>query len=126
MSKPSDYPYTTNLDILYPPLSLVDIPDVVRKVEAEWFNQTLCKVNESVIRLGVMQGEYHWHKHDNDDEFFFVLEGHFIIDLEDRSIDLYPQQGYVVPKGIIHRTRAPVRSIILMVENAGIIPTGDD
>lgn len=125
MSKPGDFPYTTNLNILFPPLSLIDIPDVVSQVEAKWFNQTLCKVNDSVIRLGVMQGEYHWHKHDDDDEFFFVLDGHFVIDLEDRTIDLRPRQGYVVPKGVIHRTRAPERSIILMVETASIIPTGD-
>jgi len=125
MSKPSDFPYTTNLNIMFPPLSLIDIPSVVSQVEAEWFNQTLCKVNDSVIRLGVMQGEYHWHKHDDDDEFFFVLEEHFIIDLEGKSIDLHPQQGYVVPRGVLHRTRAPERSIILMVETAAIIPTGD-
>jgi mannose-6-phosphate isomerase-like protein (cupin superfamily) len=125
MSKPSDFPYTTNLNILFPPLSLVDVASVVSQVEAEWFNQTLCKVNDSVIRLGVMKGEYHWHKHDDDDEFFFVLEGHFIIDLEDKSIELRPQQGYVVPKGVVHRTRAPERSIILMVETAAIVPTGD-
>jgi mannose-6-phosphate isomerase-like protein (cupin superfamily) len=78
-----------------------------------------------VVRLGVMQGEYHWHKHDNDDEFFFVLDGHFIVDLEDRSVDLQPREGFVVPKGIMHRTRAPDRAVILMVETATIIPTGD-
>jgi mannose-6-phosphate isomerase-like protein (cupin superfamily) len=125
MSKPSDFPYTTNLNILFPPLSLIDIPSVVSHVEAEWFNQTLCKVNDSVIRLGVMQGEYHWHKHDDDDELFFVLEGRFIIDLEGQSIELQPQQGYVVPKGVVHRTRAPERAVILMVETAAIVPTGD-
>lgn len=121
----NNFPYTTNLNILFPPLSLIDIPSVVSQVEAEWFNQTLCKVNDSVIRLGVMQGEYHWHKHDDDDELFFVLEGRFIIDLEGQSIELQPQQGYVVPKGVVHRTRAPERAIILMVETAAIVPTGD-
>lgn len=125
MSQPSAFPYTTNLNILFPALSLVDIRSVVSQVEVKWFNQTLCKVNDSVIRLGVMQGEYHWHKHANDDEFFFVLEGRFIIDLEGQSIELQPQQGYVVPKGIAHRTRAPERAIILMVETAAIVPTGD-
>src|SRR5262245_66114373 len=125
MCKQRDFPYTTNLNIMFPPLSLIDLPDVVLQVEAEWFNQTLCKVNDSVIRLGVMQGEYHWHKHDDDDEFFFVLEGHFIIDLEDKSIDIRPRQGFVVPKGVVHRTRAPERSIILMVETAAIVPTGN-
>ena len=53
-----------------------------------------------------MQGEYHWHKHDNDDEFFFVLSGKFIIDLEGRSVELLPNQGFVVPKGVMHCTRA--------------------
>lgn len=90
----------------------------------KWYNQTLCQVNDSVVRLGVLQGEYHWHKHDND-EFFFVLEGHFIIDLEDRSINLQARQGYVVPHGVVHRTRAPERAVILMVETASIVPTGD-
>jgi hypothetical protein len=125
MSEPQTYPYATFLNVRFPALSLVDVPGLVDACTDRWYNQTLCKVNDSVVRLGVMQGEYHWHKHDNDDEFFFVLEGHFIIDLEGKSIDLRPQQGFVVPKGITHRTRAPERAVILMVESATIIPTGD-
>ena len=125
MSSTQDYPYATFLDIKFPALTVVDVPSVVSAVTHKWYNQTLCKVNDSVIRLGVMQGEYHWHKHDNDDEFFFVLEGRFIIDLENESIDLGPQQGYVVPKGVVHRTRALERAVILMVETAAIVPTGD-
>src|SRR5579862_9476674 len=125
MTVTQPYPYATFLDIKFPPLSLVDVGELVDACTDRWYNQTLCKVNDSVVRLGVMQGEYHWHKHDNDDEFFFVLEGHFFIDLEGRSIDLGPQQGFVVPKGVTHRTRAPERAVILMVETAAIIPTGD-
>ena len=125
MSEQQDYPYATYLNIKFPALRLVDVPALVKACTDKWYNQTLCQVNDSVVRLGVMQGEYHWHKHDNDDEFFFVLEGHFVIDLEGRSVDLQPQQGFVVPKGVKHRTRAPDRAVILMVENAGIIPTGD-
>ena len=125
MSEQQDYPYATYLDIKFPPLHLVNVPALVKACTEKWCNQTLCKVNDSVVRLGVMQGEYHWHKHDNDDEFFFVLEGHFIIDLEDRSVDLQPQQGFVVPKGVKHRTRAPERAVILMLETAAIVPTGD-
>jgi mannose-6-phosphate isomerase-like protein (cupin superfamily) len=125
MSSPQDYPYATFLDIKFPALTVVDVPSVVSAVTHQWYNQTLCKVNDSVVRLGVMQGEYHWHKHDQDDEFFFVLEGRFIIDLEHESIDLGPQQGYVVPRGVVHRTRAPERAVILMVETAAIVPTGD-
>src|SRR5678809_750337 len=121
----ASYPYATFLDVLHPPLSLVDVGALVDACTHSWYNQTLCKVNDSVVRLGVMQGEYHWHNHDNDDEFFFVLDGHFIIDLEGRSVDLQPRQGFVVPRGVVHRTRAPDRAVILMVENAGIVPTGD-
>jgi mannose-6-phosphate isomerase-like protein (cupin superfamily) len=125
MSAPQAFPYATYLDILFPPATRVDVRALADACTDRWYNQTLCKVNDSVVRLGVLQGEYHWHKHDNDDEFFFVLEGRFIIDLEGQSIELNPQQGYVVPKGVVHRTRAPVRSVILMVETASIVPTGD-
>ena len=125
MNKPQDYPYATFLNVLQPALSVIDVPHLVAACTDRWYNQTLCKVNDSVVRLGVLQGEYHWHKHDNDDEFFFVLDGRFIIDLEDRIVELAEREGFVVPKGIVHRTRAPERAVILMVETAAIVPTGD-
>jgi mannose-6-phosphate isomerase-like protein (cupin superfamily) len=121
----SPFPYETRLNILRAPLELIDEKALSDACEYKWFNQTLCQVNASVVRLGVIEGEYHWHKHDEDDEFFYVVEGQLLIDLEDRTVELSPRQGFVVPKGIIHRTRAPQRTVILMVENAGIIPTGD-
>jgi len=124
-SDPQSYPYATLLDLHSSPLELVDVPALVAACRDRWYNQTLCKVNDSVVRLGVMQGEYHWHKHDSDDEFFFVLEGTFFVDLEDRVIELKPWEGFTVPKGVVHRTRAPQRAVILMVENVGIVPTGD-
>jgi mannose-6-phosphate isomerase-like protein (cupin superfamily) len=119
------YPYATHLDIKFDPLKLIDVSSLAKAVTDQWYNQTLCRVNDSVVRLGVMQGEYHWHKHDNDDEFFFVLSGKFIIDLEGRSVELLPNQGFVVPRGVMHCTRAPEKSVILMVETAAIMPTGD-
>jgi mannose-6-phosphate isomerase-like protein (cupin superfamily) len=125
MSDAQAYPYATFLDVRYAPLEVVDVPALVGAVRDRWYNQTLCKVNDSVVRLGVMQGEYHWHKHTDLDEFFFVLDGTFLIDLEGRTVELAPRQGFVVPKGIVHRTRAPQRCVILMVEGAGIVPTGD-
>jgi len=125
VSQAQDYPYATYLDVKFAPLSVVDVPGLIAQCQERWYNQTLCKVNDSVIRLGVMQGEYHWHKHDHDDEFFFVLEGRFIIDLEGRSVELKPLEGFVVPKGVVHRTRAPQRAVILMAETSAIVPTGD-
>jgi mannose-6-phosphate isomerase-like protein (cupin superfamily) len=120
-----DYPYATHLDIKYPALEVFDVQKLADSVTDSWYNQTLCKVNDSVVRLGVMQGEYHWHKHDDLDEFFYVVDGEFLIDLEERTVALQPRQGFVVPKGVVHRTRAPEKAVILMVEGAGIVPTGD-
>jgi len=125
MPESQGYPYTTHLNVLYPPRERIDVPALVAACTDRWYNQTLCRVNDSVVRLGVMQGEYHWHKHDRLDEFFFVLEGEFLVDMEDRTVTLGPRQGFVVPCGVRHRPRAPQRTVILMVEGAGIVPTGD-
>ena len=122
----SKYPYVNHMNILHHSLERIDIPALVAACSDRWYNQTLCQVNDSVVRLGIVQGEYHWHKHDNEDEFFFTLEGKLIIDIEEKeSVELTPQQGYVVPKGVVHRTRAPEKTVMLMIESAGIIPTGD-
>jgi hypothetical protein len=122
---PAAYPYVTLLNVLYSPLEVVDVPTLVAACTDRWYNQTLCRVNDSVVRLGVMQGEYHWHSHHDLDEFFYVVDGKFIIDLEGQSVELSPRQGFVVPRGVLHRTRAHERTVILMVEGAGIVPTGD-
>ncbi len=127
MAETPTYPYETRLNVLFPALALIDVQKLA-ETEAkpfEWYNQTLCRVNDSVVRVAVVKGEYHWHKHDADDEFFYVVEGRFLIDLEDRTVTLEPRQGFVVPRGVVHRTRAPERAIVLMVENSGIVPTGD-
>lgn len=125
MSDVADFPYETRLNILHKPLEIIDERALADACEYKWYNQTLCQVNASVVRIGVFQGEYHWHKHDADDEFFYVVEGQLLIDLEGRTVELAPRQGFVVPKSVLHRTRAPQRTVVLMFENAGIIPTGN-
>ncbi len=125
MAEATNDPYNTYLNIYYQPLEVVDVKMLAAACPHKWYNQTLCQVNGSVVRMGVVQGEYHWHKHTEDDEFFYVVEGELLIDLEGRTVSLKPQQGFVVPKGVMHRTRATQRTVILMVENAGIIPTGN-
>jgi mannose-6-phosphate isomerase-like protein (cupin superfamily) len=116
--------YTINLNARFGPLEVIDIPSLAEACKDRWYNQTLCQVNDSVVRLGVVQGEFHWHKHDKEDEFFFVVQGRFLIDLEGRTVELAPQQGFTVPRGVLHRTRAPERTVVLMMEGAGVIPTG--
>lgn len=117
--------YAIHTDVKFGPLERIDVRKVVSGVRDKWFNQTLCQVNEAVVRLGVVEGEFHWHKHDQEAEFFYVVEGKFLIDLETRTVELGPQQGFVVPQGVPHRTRAPVRTILLMIERGSVVPTGD-
>jgi mannose-6-phosphate isomerase-like protein (cupin superfamily) len=121
--------YDTRLNVLHDHLQVIDLDALAATVKHPWFNQTLCRVNDSVVRVGIVKGEYHWHKHDEEDEFFYVVEGRFIIELggegQGRTIELGPRQGTVIPKGVMHRPRAPERTVILMVEGAGIVPTGD-
>ncbi|MDH5459564.1 MAG: cupin domain-containing protein [Candidatus Bathyarchaeota archaeon] len=117
--------YSIHLDVKFAPLELVDIRKLQEECKDDWFNQTLCMVNDCVVRLGVLRGEFHWHKHDEEDEFFYVVEGRLLIDLEDRVVELMPQQGFLVPKGALHRTRAPERTVVLMMEGSDVKPTGD-
>ena len=121
----NQYPYVTRLDVKYKHLEVIDVPAIVKDCTDQWFNQSLAKVNDSVVRIGIVQGEYHWHKHENDDEFFFVLEGQLLIDLQDRIIELNPGQGVTISKGVLHRPRSPQKTVMLMVETSTIQPTGN-
>jgi cupin superfamily acireductone dioxygenase involved in methionine salvage len=121
----SETKYSINTDVTFGPLELIDIDKLAAACQEKWFNQTLCRVNDAVVRLGVLHGEFHWHKHDNEDEFFYVVDGRLLIDLEGRNVELRSGQGFMVPRGVMHRTRAPERSVVLMVEPATVTPTGD-
>ena len=118
--------YLISTDVKFGPLERVDVAELERACKHDWFNQTLCQVNECMVRLGVLKGEFHWHRHEREDEFFYVVKGRLLIDLEDRTMELLPGQATVVPKDLVHRTRAPERTVVLMVEAATVCPTGDD
>jgi len=117
--------YNIDMEVKYKPFEVIDLPKIVASTKVKWSNQTLAKVNESVVRVGIIEGEFHWHKHDNDDEFFFVTEGRLLMDLEGRTVELNPGQGITIPKGAMHRPRAPIKTVVLMVETSNIVPTGD-
>ena len=125
MPEATDYPYVNEMDIRFPSLAQFDVPALAAACEHQWFNQTLCRINDSVLRYAVVQGEYHWHQHDVDDELFFTLDGCLFVDTRDETFELMPGQGVVIPRCVEHRTRAVERTVILMVETAGIVPTGD-
>ena len=121
----NDNKYSIDLEIRYKPLEIIDIPRLIEECSKKWQNLSLCAVNDSVVRLAVIEGEFHWHKHEKEDEFFFVIEGLLLIDLEERVIELKPKQGFTVSKGVKHRTRAPSRTAVLLIEKSSIKPTGD-
>jgi mannose-6-phosphate isomerase-like protein (cupin superfamily) len=117
--------YSIHTDIKYQPLEIIDAGRLADECGEQWWNQTLCRINDCVARVGVFEGEFHWHKHDTEDEFFFVIEGKLLLDLEDRTVELEPRQGIMVPRGVVHRTRALKRTVVLMVEADSVVPTGD-
>lgn len=116
--------YTTHMDIKFQDLERFDLKAMVDACTDQWYNQTLVEVNDSWVRLGVLRGEYHWHEH-KEDEFFLVLDGKLLIDLPESTVELGPWQGITVPKGTQHRPRAPHRIVVVMLESAGVVPTGD-
>lgn len=117
--------YDIRTDEQFGALEVVEAKGLADACREPWWNRTLCRVNDSVVRIGVFLGEFHFHKHDREDEYFQVMEGRLLIDLEDRTVELAPGQGFVVPRGVVHRTRAKERTVVLMVEAATITPTGD-
>ncbi len=120
------YNYNQQMDIKYDHQEVIDVPKIIEECSDKWFNQSLTRVNDSVVRIGIVEGDYHWHKHDNDDEFFFVLSGKLFIDLEDKTIELNSNQGTTISKGLMHRPRAPKKTVMLMVETAEIDPIGEN
>ncbi len=120
------YEYNQLMNVKFGHHEVIDLSEIIEKCEDKWFNQTLTKVNDSVVRIGIVEGEYHWHKHENEDEFFFVLSGKLFIDLEDKTLELNPNEGTTIGKGVMHRPRAPQKTIMLMVETDTIDPIGVD
>lgn len=123
MSQSQDY--VIQKDVRFGFLNRIDVEAIADEVTDDWFNQTLSRVNDCVVRIGVVEGEFHWHHHEREDEFFFIVSGRLFIDLEDRTIELGPNQGVTIPHGVRHRPRAPERTVMLMMEGAGVEPTGD-
>lgn len=115
--------YDIETSVMFGPAEHMDIGAIAAATQP-WWNRTLTAVNDAVVRLGVLEGDFHWHKHDEEDEFFFVLEGQLDIELEDRMVTLQPQQGFTVPKGVMHLPHARGRVVVLMVEKASVVPTG--
>ena len=118
--------YVMNDEPLVGTLELLDVQQVIDGTTGDWVNHTLCQVDGVLVRLGVLHGEYHWHQHEDEDEFFLVLDGRMRIELEGHdTVELGPRQSFTVPKGLPHRPVVPERTSVIMIEKAGVDPLGD-
>ena len=104
---------------------VIDVNNIVGENKEKWINFDLTRVNDCVVRLGIFEGEFHWHHHEREDEMFFVLSGKLLLDIGDGTIELGPNQGYTVPMGVEHRTRAESKTVCLMIEGCTVNPRGD-
>jgi mannose-6-phosphate isomerase-like protein (cupin superfamily) len=119
--------YRINYEPLFGPLQLIDIREASEQADHPWYNQTLIEVGGVLLRLGVFAGgEYHWHKHQEQDEFFYVIDGRLRIELEGRDpVELASGMAFSVPRGMLHRPVALEPTQVLMMEKAGVAVTGD-
>jgi hypothetical protein len=118
--------YAINYEPLFEPLEQMDIQGLIDEVDVPWYNQTLIQVGDVLVRLGVMKGEFHWHTPRSRTSSFWswtVCSASNWRDAE--TVELGPRQAFTVPAGILHRPVVPVRSVVLMIEKAGVVPTGD-
>ena len=104
---------------------VIDLTQLVNSIPEKWYNATLCQVNDCLVRFGIFEGEFHWHKHDKEDEFFYVVSGKLLLDVEEETFEMTPTQGFTVPRGVMHRTRAEEKTVVLMVEADTVKPKGD-
>lgn len=123
---PDPSPHTVHMAPGFGTLERIDVSALAQAVTDPWFNQALRRVNDPPVRPGNVEGQYHWHQHDEEDGFFYVVHGRLVIDLDGHdSVGLLPVQGVTVSQGLQHRLVAPERATMLMVEQAGARPTGD-
>lgn len=93
---------------------------------SDYFNPRIVgELNNQHVKLVKFQGEFVWHKHDHEDELFLVIHGSFTMELRDQSIELYPGEMLVVPRGVEHRPVAEHEVSVLLFEPATTLNTGD-
>lgn len=93
-------------------------------IKDKWKNFVVSNLNDHVVRLSVIQKDFHWHSHDQSDEMFYVIEGELYVDFEDKTEKLSPTEMITVPKGVKHRTRSNTRTLLLCFEHKDNDVTG--
>jgi len=103
----------------------INLVSKLARFQDHWKPRTVAQLNEYDIMVVKVQGEFVWHKHDNTDDFFLVLDGRLEIRLRERTVRLGPGELFVVPRGVEHQTYAKQEASLLLIEPTGTPNTGD-
>lgn len=103
----------------------INLKEKASLIQDHWNPHIIAELNGQHVKLAKIQGEFVWHKHDEEDEMFMVLSGLMQIELRDKTITIHPNEIVVIPKGIEHKPQALEETTILLFEPATTINTGD-
>ncbi len=103
----------------------VNIHDKLALFNDYWSPKIIGDLNDSHIKLAKFKGEFVWHKHDNEDELFFVIQGHLLIKLKDQDINLKEGEFVIIPKGVEHQPIAKEEVHVMLIEPKTTLNTGD-
>ena len=106
-------------------MNKVNLTEKLNLIDEYWSPKLVGELNDQVVKLAKLKGEFIWHKHDAEDEMFLVLEGHLVIQFRDRDVDLQESEFLIVPRGVEHRPVAEEEVHIMLFEPATTINTGD-
>jgi mannose-6-phosphate isomerase-like protein (cupin superfamily) len=103
----------------------INLAEKLALFDDHWKPRIVGRYNGNDLRLVKVKGEFVWHKHDETDDFFLVLDGRLTIRLRDRDVELGPGEIFVVPRGVEHCPRADEEAAVLLIEPSGTVNTGD-
>lgn len=103
----------------------INLDDKFGQFDEYWRPKIIATVNGQDVKIVKVKGEFVWHHHANEDEFFMVWKGRFRVEFRDRLVELAPGECVVVPRGVEHRTCADEEALVLCFEPAGVLNTGN-
>jgi mannose-6-phosphate isomerase-like protein (cupin superfamily) len=103
----------------------INLRDKFARIDAQWSPRVVAEMNDVQFKLAKIEGEFIWHRHDDTDEVFIVIDGHLVLEFHDGAVELRSGEMYVVPRGVEHRPVAHGECRIMLVEPRGVVNTGD-
>ena len=104
----------------------VNIIDKLKQFNDYWQPRIVAELNGQYVKLAKFKGAFTWHKHDHEDEMFFVVKGKFRVEFRDKSVELCENEFIVVPKGVEHRSVADEEVEVMLFEPKTTLNTGSE